>query len=125
MGLAMAFIAWDLGTPWWLAVIVLVAPDLSITGYAFGPRVGAGVYNAADDTEMLMGDWLDLVADRAGLPRPPRRPRAAFPERSSFMEESRRLDNRRMKRELGVRLRYRTVHEGLGHAEALGAHEPS
>jgi hypothetical protein len=47
MALAMAFIAWDLGTPWWLAVIVLVAPDLSIAGYAFGPRVGAGVYNAA------------------------------------------------------------------------------
>ena len=41
MALAMAFIAWDLGTPWWLAVIVLVAPDLSIAGYAFGPRVGA------------------------------------------------------------------------------------
>src|SRR5437868_3866094 len=32
----------------------------------------AGVYNAADDTQMRMGDWLDLVADHARLPRPPR-----------------------------------------------------
>ena len=47
MALAMTFIAWDLGTPWWLAVIVLAAPDLSIAAYAFGPRVGAAVYNAA------------------------------------------------------------------------------
>jgi nucleoside-diphosphate-sugar epimerase len=92
---------------------------------ALEPDASAGIYNASDDTEMLMGDWLDLVADCAGLPRPPRCARAALPERSSFMEESRRLDNRRMKRELGVRLRYPTVHEGLRHAEALGAHEPS
>ena len=47
MALAMAFIAWDLGTPWWLAVLVLAAPDLSILGYRLGPRTGARIYNAA------------------------------------------------------------------------------
>ncbi|MEY3626961.1 MAG: hypothetical protein RL163_1460, partial [Pseudomonadota bacterium] len=31
----------------------------------------------------------------------------------SFMSESRRLDNTRMRRELRVRLRYPTVREGL------------
>jgi hypothetical protein len=31
----------------------------------------------------------------------------------SFMGESRRLDNRRLKKELGLRLRYPTVREGL------------
>ena len=31
----------------------------------------------------------------------------------SFMGESRRLDNRRLKRELRLRLRYPTVREGL------------
>jgi nucleoside-diphosphate-sugar epimerase len=36
----------------------------------------AGIYNAADDSEIRMGDWLDLVADRHGLARPPRLPRA-------------------------------------------------
>src|SRR3954462_11930925 len=35
-----------------------------------------GIYNAADDSELLMADWMDLVADRHGLPRPPRLPRA-------------------------------------------------
>jgi hypothetical protein len=31
----------------------------------------------------------------------------------SFMSESRRLDNRRLKRELRLRLRYPTVRDGL------------
>ena len=35
------------------------------------------------------------------------------PELLSFMNESRRLDNTRLKRALGVRLRYPTVREGL------------
>ena len=35
------------------------------------------------------------------------------PGLQSFMSESRRLANRRMKEELGVRLRYRTVFEGV------------
>ncbi len=79
-----------------------------------------GVYNACDDSALAMGDWLDLVADRAGLPRPPRiaRSEAAgrIPAASlSFMRESRRLRNDRLERELGVRLRYPTVHDGIGH----------
>ena len=87
----------------------------------------AGVYNAADDTELLMGDWLDLVADHAGLPHPPRATRERIaervaPELPSFMQESRRLDNARLKHVLGVRLRYPTVHEGLRHEHAIGIH---
>jgi nucleoside-diphosphate-sugar epimerase len=77
-----------------------------------------GVYNASDDGPMKMGDFFDLVADRAGLARPPRisREEAASqlpPELVSFMSESRRLSNRRMKAELGVRLRYCTVQDGV------------
>ena len=85
----------------------------------------AGIYNAADDTQLHMGDWLDLVADHAGLPRPPRAPRREI-ERLvpapmlSFMQESRRLDNRRLKVQLGVTLRYPTVHAGLAHEHAIG-----
>lgn len=79
-----------------------------------------GVYNIADDTEMRMGDWMDLVAHHAGLPKPPRRGRDEIAREVpatvlSFMSESRRLDNRRMKTLLGAPLRYRTVHEGLAH----------
>jgi hypothetical protein len=72
-----------------------------------------------------MGDWMDLVADRHGLPRPPRLPRAQMIESISrdlysFMSESRRLDNGRMKQRLGVALRYSTVYEGLGHERVVG-----
>ncbi|MGA0610011.1 NAD-dependent epimerase/dehydratase family protein [Caldimonas sp. KR1-144] len=76
------------------------------------------VIHASDDTELKMGDYFDLVADLAGLPRPPRIARADASAQLpatllSFMSESRRLDNRRLTRELGLRLRYPTVREGL------------
>jgi nucleoside-diphosphate-sugar epimerase len=78
----------------------------------------AGTYNASDDSSIKMGDWLDLVADHAGLARPRRVSRAeaarAVPaDLLSFMSESRRLSNERMKSRLGVRLRYPTVADGL------------
>lgn len=78
----------------------------------------AGVYNAKDDSTMRMGEWFDLLADRAGLPRPPRIARAAAdgtisPGLLSFMSESRRLLNGKMKRELGVTLAYPTVFDGV------------
>jgi hypothetical protein len=65
-----------------------------------------------------MGDFFDLVADLWQLPRPPRvsreQARASLPPMMmSFMSESRRLSNERMKRELGLVLRYPTVREGL------------
>ena len=77
-----------------------------------------GVYNVSDDGPMKMGDFFDFVADRTGLARPPRisREEAARllpPELLSFMSESRRLSNRRLKAELGVRLRYSTVRDGV------------
>ena len=77
-----------------------------------------GVYNASDDGPTKMGEFFDLVADRSGLARPPRvsREEAARllpPELLSFMSESRRLSNRRMKTQLGVRLRYSTVRDGI------------
>lgn len=74
--------------------------------------------NASDDTQMKMGDYFDLAADLYGLPRPPRLARGSAQEELpltllSFMSESRRLDNTRLKRELRVQLRYPTVTEGL------------
>src|SRR5688500_6162763 len=67
----------------------------------------AGVYNAADDTELKMGDWFDLVADAHGLPHAPRvsweeAEKSLDPLFLSFMRESRRLDNTRLKSVLGV-----------------------
>ena len=70
--------------------------------------------NAVDDSAMTMGDYFDAVARAAGLPAPPRLARDALraavsPVLWSFMSESRRLDNRRLRRELRVKLRYPTV----------------
>ena len=81
------------------------------------------VYNISDDSSLAMGDWFDLLADAFALPRAPRLPRedvrrAVPPLQWSFMSESRRLDNTRMKRELRLRLRYPTVTAGI--AEAVG-----
>jgi nucleoside-diphosphate-sugar epimerase len=84
------------------------------------------VLHASDDSRLKMGEYFDLAAGLCGLPRPPRVSRAealatlgAAP--LSFMSESRRLDNRRLKRELRLALRYPTVHEGLA---ALRPAEP-
>lgn len=79
---------------------------------------GNRLYNAVDDSGLKMGDWFDVVADHLGLPRPPRLPReqviaAVTPAMRTFLTESRRLSNRRIKRELRFRLRYPTVREGL------------
>ena len=72
------------------------------------------VYHASDDSQLKMGEYFDSVADAFGLPRVPRVSRAeaqqVLPEvMLSFMNESRRLTNGRMKRELKVKLSYPTV----------------
>ncbi len=69
------------------------------------------IYHAVDDTHMKMADYFDTVADAFGLARPPRLARpelaaAVSPMLLSFMSESRRMRNGRIKRELGVRLRH-------------------
>lgn len=76
------------------------------------------VIHACDDTDLTMGDYFDLAADLCGLPHPPRISRAEAretlsPMLLSFMSESRRLDNQRLKRELRLALRYPTVKDGL------------
>ena len=76
------------------------------------------IYNVNDDTVMKMGDYFDLAADLYGLPKPPRISRSEAtarlsPALLSFMSESRRMDNTRMKRELQLKLRYPNVETGL------------
>jgi len=72
------------------------------------------VVHAVDDTRMKMADYFDAVADAFGLNRAPRLPRSELeqvvtPTLLSFMSESRRLDNTRLKRELRARLRHPDV----------------
>jgi hypothetical protein len=35
------------GYPWWLFLVLILAPDLSMLGYLAGPAVGRAVYDAA------------------------------------------------------------------------------
>ena len=95
------------------------ADDLARACAAALHRGGRGrAIHVVDDTAMKMGDYFDHVADRFGLVRPPRLSRAEAekvlsPMQMSFLSESRRLSNTRMKGELRVALRHPTVAEGL------------
>lgn len=74
-------------------------------------------YNINDDTQMRMGEYWDAVADALGRARLLRVSRQELREQVSamqwsFMQESRRMRNERLKNELRVRLCYPTVLEG-------------
>lgn len=72
------------------------------------------VYHVCDDSQRRMGEHFEAVADACGLPRPPRITRAQAaeqlsPVQLSFLSESRRLSNGRMKKELRVQPLYPDV----------------
>jgi len=76
------------------------------------------VYNVNDDSDLKMGDYFDLAADLYGLARPPRIAREGASAHLplmllSFMNESRRMVNTRMKQELRLALLHPTVISGL------------
>jgi nucleoside-diphosphate-sugar epimerase len=86
------------------------------------------IYHTTDDYHMKMGDYFDAVADAFNLPHPPRVTRAEAqkvlsPMLLSFMNESRRLTNVRMKQELKVVLRYPTVAHALAEIKLHGLPE--
>ena len=76
------------------------------------------VTHVNDDSHQLMGDYFDMAADLYGLPRPPRLTLAEAaaqlsPMQMSFMGESRRLVNHRLKQELRLVLRFPIAAQGL------------
>ena len=80
-------------------------------------------YNVVDDSDLKMADYFDDVADAFALPRPPRLSRseaaqALSPVQMSFMRESRRIGNKRLKQELKLRLAYPTITAGIAAAVA-------
>ena len=81
-------------------------------------RKASGIFNVADDEPSPPGDPLAFAAKLLGVAPPPEIPFAeAAPSMSplalSFWQECRRVRNDRLKRELGVALRYPTYREGL------------
>nr|MBL8409883.1 SDR family oxidoreductase [Dechloromonas sp.] len=78
-------------------------------------------YNVVDDSDLRMGDYFDKVAKAFSLPQPPRLTRQAAervlsPVQMSFMRESRRIGNGRLRKELKLRLAYPTVDDGIAEA---------
>ncbi len=76
------------------------------------------VYNISDGHPSTMTDYFNQVADAVGLPRPPQitlvEARAQLSEgMRSYLAESKRLDNRRMREELGVEPQYPDLAQGL------------
>lgn len=75
-------------------------------------------FNISDGNPTTMTDYFWQVADHLGLARPPsvtlEKARELFtPAMMSFLDESKRLDNHRMREELGVVIRYPSLAEGL------------
>jgi nucleoside-diphosphate-sugar epimerase len=78
-------------------------------------------YNVVDDSDLKMADYFDLVADAYALPHPPRLSRVAAsavlsPMQMSFMRESRRIVNRRIKQELKLHLAFPNIADGIADA---------
>ena len=76
------------------------------------------IINVADDAPCTMTDYFNTVADYAGLPRPPQiGPDEARQSLSagmlSYLAESRRIDNQKMKARLKIRLQYPRLTDAL------------
>lgn len=85
------------------------------------PNPGAA-YNVCDDDPAPPQDVIAHAAELLGLPTPPEIPFETAdmtPMARSFYAESKRVDNTRIKSELGVKLRYSDYREGL--AELLSS----
>jgi nucleoside-diphosphate-sugar epimerase len=78
----------------------------------------SGIFNVADDEPSPPGDPLTFAAQLLGVKPPPEiayedaAPKMS-PLAKSFWQECRRVNNDKLKRELGVTLRYPTYREGL------------
>jgi nucleoside-diphosphate-sugar epimerase len=76
------------------------------------------IYNVSDGSPGTMIDYFTRLADLTGLPRPPaislsQAQQQLSPGMLSYMQESRRLDNGKMRDELGIELQYPTMDSGL------------
>ena len=98
------------------------ADDLAAACIAALRRGAANrIYNVVDDSDLKMAAYFERVATAFGLPFPPRLSRAEAerqlsPMQMSFMRESRRIGNRRLKNELKLKLAYPTVEAGIAQA---------
>jgi nucleoside-diphosphate-sugar epimerase len=81
-------------------------------------RRADGIFNVTDDEPTPQGTPVSFAAELLGIAPPPEIPfaeaaKGMSPMGLSFYAESRRVRNHKLKRVLGVRLRYPTFREGL------------
>jgi nucleoside-diphosphate-sugar epimerase len=95
------------------------ADDLARTCFIAGHHDRPGIlYNVSDGHPTTMTDFFYRVADLLGIPRPPaitlEQARRQLGEGMlSYLVESKRIDNRRLREELGVELMYPDLAAGL------------
>ncbi len=94
----------------------------------FRGKAGRAI-NVVDDSDLKMGDYFDAVADAYRLAKPPRLSKVELeqqlsPVQLSFMSESRRIGNHRLKQELRLKLQYPTIQDTLSH-ETKNLHDES
>jgi nucleoside-diphosphate-sugar epimerase len=81
--------------------------DLVLAILAAGASEVRGFVNVADDDPAPLGEVADTLAALLGLPPPPREPISSVsPELAGMLTADRRIANRRLKEELGVKLRH-------------------
>ena len=95
------------------------ADDLARACFIAGHHANPGtLYNVSDGHPTTMTDFFYRVADAFGIPHPPaitleQARRRLGAEMPSYLAESKRIDNRRMREELGVELIYPDLATGL------------
>ncbi|MCP4010690.1 MAG: NAD-dependent epimerase/dehydratase family protein [Proteobacteria bacterium] len=95
------------------------ADDLATVCFAaLHSPVANEIINVADDAPGNMTEYFFAVADYAGLPRPPeislqQARQSLSPGMLSYLAESRRIDNSKMKKLLNIKLKYPTLKQGL------------
>jgi nucleoside-diphosphate-sugar epimerase len=74
---------------------------------AAGTGTATGIFNVADDDPSPIGEVADVVAAALAAHSPPRVPAdSVSPEIAGMLVADRRIDNTRLKRELGVELKF-------------------
>ena len=106
-----------------LARAAVSAYEFFQSGVAENPLL---VLNIVDDSQLKMGDYFDLVADHFNLDRPARVSRIDAESQVStamlsFMRESRRIRNDKLKATLGFSFNYPTVGDFLAGLAKSGA----
>ena len=95
------------------------ADDLAQVSVAAARAEAAGeIYNVSDGCNSNMTEYFNTIADFFGLPRPPlvdwkEAEQCISKGMLSYLRESRRMDNSKMLKELGVQLQYPDLETGL------------